>query len=121
MSHPQTINQNRDFIRLYKRGHSLVSPILVTYCLKNRWGGLRVGITATKKIGGAVQRNRAKRVIRAACYNLEGGLVPGYDYVFVARGRTPRAKSQEVQKIMTRHIRELTMFQENKRLEKKKP
>ncbi len=108
MPQPITLNQNRDFVRLYKRGRSQISPILVTYCAKNRRGGTRVGITATKKVGGAVERNRAKRVIRAACRGLGEALTPGYDYIFVARGRTPACKSQEVQKVMARHVRALT-------------
>jgi ribonuclease P protein component len=48
-----------------------------------------VGFTATRKIGGAVQRNRAKRRMREAARQLlplHG--VPGHDYVFVARGGT---------------------------------
>jgi ribonuclease P protein component len=48
---------------------------------------LRVGFTATKKLGGAVVRNRCKRRMRAAARRLlplHG--VPGHDYVFVARG-----------------------------------
>lgn len=102
------LNQNRDFVRLYKRGQSLVSPILVTYCAKNRKGNTRVGVTATKKVGGAVQRNRAKRVIRAAYRGLGVTLTPGFDYVFVARGRTPASKSTDVQKVMARHVGRLT-------------
>ena len=113
MPQPLTLNQNRDFVRLYKRGRSQVSPILVTYCVRNRRGGTRVGITATKKVGCAVRRNRAKRVIRAAIRGLGQELPPGYDYVFVARGRTPASKSQEVQRVMARHVRALTAREED--------
>ena len=49
-------------------------------------GPARAGFTATKKIGGAVQRNRAKRRLRAAADALLPGLgLPGCDYVFIAR------------------------------------
>ena len=65
MKNALTLNQNRDFLRLYRKGQSLVSPVLVTYARRNGSKARRVGITATKKIGGAVQRNRAKRLIRA--------------------------------------------------------
>lgn len=50
---------------------------------------IRVGFTATRKIGGAVVRNRAKRRLREAAralIPLHGR--PGYDYVFIARGGT---------------------------------
>ena len=47
---------------------------------------VRAGFTATKRIGGAVQRNRAKRRMREAARLLLPGLArPGYDYVFIAR------------------------------------
>ena len=51
--------------------------------------GVRVGFTATKKIGNAVTRNRAKRRLREVARMLlpEYGL-PGHDYVFIARDGT---------------------------------
>jgi len=50
-------------------------------------GAIRAGFTATKRIGGAVERNRAKRRLREAARLLLPQLAsPGFDYVFVARG-----------------------------------
>ena len=60
------ICRNIEYARVYRRGKSYVAPQLVLYVCKNRLGRTRVGLTATKKIGGAVQRNRARRVMRAA-------------------------------------------------------
>ena len=90
------ICRNTEFARAYRRGKSFVHPCLVLYVNKNRLGRTRLGITATKKIGCAVQRNRARRVMRAALYQTLPYNVGAYDLVFVARGQTVRCKSGEV-------------------------
>jgi len=47
------IKENKVFRRLYHRGKSKAGASLVTYCMKNRRGETRVGITTSKKIGTA--------------------------------------------------------------------
>ena len=97
------IKKNRDFTRMYRRAKQQTGPFLVTYCAKNR-----IGITASKKVGDAVRRNRAKRVIRAAYTQLEPILPQGYDFIFVARSRTARCKMQPVREAMRQQIAALT-------------
>lgn len=106
MSDYVTLKENRDFSRLYHRGKSFVSPVLVTYILKNKSDNLRFGITTGKKIGNAVKRSRSRRVIRAAFYELYENLKPGYDFVFVARGKTPYVKSYDVKEAMKKAFEE---------------
>ncbi len=92
------LNKNRDFIRAYKRGTSVVTPCLALYYIKNRKGINRYGITTSKKIGGAVLRNRSKRIMRAAITQLDPCLIRGYDFILVARGKTPYLKTQDIYK-----------------------
>ncbi len=92
----KAINENKEFVRGYRKGASFVTPLAVVYVLKNRYGYMRIGITASKKIGGRVQRNRARRVIREAFRSLGVDMSQSYDIIFVARGRTTRCKSGEV-------------------------
>ena len=87
---------NRDFKRLYGRGKSVVSAGVVVYYMKNRTNSVRLGITAGKKIGGAVERNRAKRIIRAAFRECLPYVTCGYDFVVVARGKILNMKSTDV-------------------------
>ena len=50
---------------------------------------IRVGFTASKKVGGAVVRNRARRRLRALAREvLSNEAAPGYDYVLIARAET---------------------------------
>lgn len=102
-----TITSNRDYQRIYRRGRSLVSPVLVTYALKNKNNNLRIGITTSKKVGKAVRRNRSRRVIRAAFSHISADPGMPYDVIFVARTRTSYVKSTEVEKYMRGHLTQL--------------
>lgn len=108
------ITRNNRFTWLYKKGRSLVSPCIVVYAAKNRTGDVRVGITAGKKLGSAVTRNRAKRVIREAVYTLHGRLLKSYDYVFVARGKTAACKSRELAAALEKLLGEGGLIEENR-------
>ena len=113
MLHTVTLNQIRDFKKVYRSGKSAVHPLLVTYAVKNRKGRARVGITATKKIGKACKRNRARRIIREAYRQMEPTVVKGWDIVFVARGRTTQVKMQEVQRVMDKQLQKLGLLQKS--------
>ena len=78
------LNQNRDFLQLYRRGKKFVSPYVVIYVRKTRRRYNRLGITVGKKVGGAVQRNRARRIIRQAYRETESMFPTGLDLVIVA-------------------------------------
>ena len=106
------IKENRDFRRAYNRGKSFVSPYIVVYVNKNRTGEKRLGITAGKKIGNAVKRNRAKRVIYAAFRACEELISPGYDFVIVARTRILSVKSTVVQASIMKLLKKADLCQE---------
>lgn len=105
-----TLKRNGEFRRLYGRGRSFVHPLLVTYVGRSRGGAIRIGVTTGKKIGNAVRRNRARRVIMAAFRACLPQVKPGYDLVFVARTRTPGAKSTEIRAVMQRQLREAGLW-----------
>lgn len=111
MSKPPSLNKNRDFRRLYSRGKSAVHPALVVYVMKNRAGFCRMGITAGKKVGNAVYRNRSKRIIREAYRQILPQLNGCYDLVFVARAKTPELKSDEVYTVMCKLMRRLGLLE----------
>lgn len=108
MNKKTTLKLNKEFRRLYFKGSSVVHPLIVTYACKNRLGRNRIGITATKKIGKAVCRNRCKRIIRAAFHQVEPQIGQGWDFVFVARAKTAQAKSSELVPVLKKQIMSLT-------------
>ena len=104
-----TLNRNCDFRRLYYRGRSYTNPALVVYFKKSGAGICRIGITVSKKIGCAVERNRCKRIIRAAWRSVEPKIKGAYDIVFVARARTPLVKTQNILNYMKKHLEKLNV------------
>ena len=80
----------------------MAAPSVVLYYRRNRQSYNQLGLTTTKKIGKAVQRNRARRVMREAYRLLEPGLVQGYDIILVARSKTPFVLMAEVKNDLSR-------------------
>lgn len=102
-----SVKLNKEFKRAYFQGKFKAHPFLVTYMVKNKTNIPRCGITVSKKIGGAVERNRARRIIKRAYYELlkENNLnFSGYDLVFVARTEIADKKTQDVKKVMKKQI-----------------
>ena len=101
------LKENKDFRRLYYRGKSSASKNLVTYVMKCKRPGVRVGITT----GKAYRRNRARRVIRAAFSQLEGRFCANCDIVFVARTSTCEVKMQQVLADMEKQLIQLGVIE----------
>ena len=61
-----SLKQNHLFAKAYKKGKKSVMKSVCVYCMKNyKKTGTYMGITVSTKLGGAVERNRAKRIVRA--------------------------------------------------------
>lgn len=100
------IKQNYEFRRAYHRGKSFVSPYLVVYCFKRKYGGIRIGITSGKKIGKAVARNRCRRIIREAFRSVYSETTGNWDIIFVARTATAYKKSTDIAVVMRKKLKE---------------
>ena len=107
----EPITRNNDFVRAYSRGKSYVHSHIVLYVRKNRAGHTRVGLTASKKIGNAVMRNRARRVMRAALYQVLDRDLGPVDIVLVARGITPRLKSTKLAPTLQKMLQDAGLLQ----------
>lgn len=105
-----TLKLNKEFKRAYYQGKFKTSNILITYMVKHKYSKPRVGITASKKIGNAVYRNRCRRIIKQAYREIlmENDInLKKYDLVFVARADTGKSKTYEIKKVMKKQINAL--------------
>ncbi|HHU85122.1 MAG TPA: ribonuclease P protein component [Clostridiales bacterium] len=100
MSDFKSLTRNGEFRRVYAKGKSFGDRALVIYVFKNRQNSLRLGISTGKKLGNAVVRNRARRIIKEAFRQLAPGLAKNYDYVIVAKSGILNLKSTDVYNIL---------------------
>ena len=85
------LTSSTDFERVRQTGKSFSHPLLVLIAAENQLDRVRVGVTAGKRVGNAVMRNRAKRLMRAGIDQCLQDLAPGWDLVLVARRSLPAA------------------------------
>ena len=79
------LRRGSDIDRVRSRGKSWSSRLLALALLPNDLGHNRYGFAVGKKVGGSVERNRAKRLMREAIRVRHAELKPGYDLLLIAR------------------------------------
>jgi ribonuclease P protein component len=95
------LRRNRDVQRVYDEGRSWVHPLLVLIVLPNDVGFSRVGVTASRSVGSAVERNRAKRLLREAARHLYREFESkGWDIMLIARPKLVNVKEMEVERVL---------------------
>ncbi len=88
MKRRNRLSRSRDFDAVFRKGRSVSTRYLVLYAFPREDdadGEARLGLAVSRQLGGAVERNRLKRRLRAAYDELEPSLPAGDDYVLIAR------------------------------------
>jgi ribonuclease P protein component len=88
MAKRRRLSRSGEFDRVYRDGSSHATRYLVLYSFPRAdedRENVRLGVSASRKVGGAVERNRVKRVLREAFWAASDRLPPGHDFVLVAR------------------------------------
>jgi len=84
--------------------------VLVTW--PNDVGHARVGVTASRRLGGAVQRNRARRLLREAARLCYPHICPGWDLVLIARPALSEARMPQVSWALESLLQRARLWQE---------
>ena len=116
------IREHHLYNKAFQRGKRIVGKYVAVYVLRDLAANKlknahpqkifvnRLGLSVSKKIGGAVERNRAKRVIRAAYDSVKENIKTGNLIVISPRTSILSAKSQDVAKELTSAFIELGLF-----------
>jgi ribonuclease P protein component len=82
------LSRSGEFDRVYRDGSSHATRYLVLYTFPRKEeerDEVRLGVSVSRKVGGAVERNKVKRALREAFWSLAEKLPAGHDFVIVAR------------------------------------
>ena len=99
-----TLRKQSDFSRVYKQGKSKGGRFAVILYRRNGLKFTRTAFVASKKVGNSVQRNRARRLMRAAYRAVEPNVKKGYDIIFVARAAINGCKEPEVERQLKKSL-----------------
>ncbi len=90
------LKSESDVQRVWQQGSTWTHPLILLRARANGLPQSRVAFVVSKKVGGAVTRNRAKRLMREATRHRFPDTVQGYDLVLIGRNTIAQASLQEV-------------------------
>lgn len=98
------LRSSRDFREVYRVGQKISGRYCLLFCRSRQDDAIRFGVTATRRLGNAVCRNRAKRLMREAVRHTAPMMMPGIDMVLVARPAILSARFQPVREHLVRQL-----------------
>ncbi|MBC7225705.1 MAG: ribonuclease P protein component [Thermoflexales bacterium] len=105
------LRRSADFERIRQEGRAWSHPLLVLVAAPNPIGRTRIGVVAGRRVGTAVARNRARRLLREAARHLYPRLMPGWDLVLIARPPILTVKEPQVEAALEGLVREAGLLQ----------
>jgi ribonuclease P protein component len=107
------LTQSTDFKRVRRSGKSYAHPLFVLIVLPAEGETTRVGVSAGRTVGMAVQRNRAKRLLREAIRPILPKIKPGWKILLIARRPILEANFTEIQACLIQLFTRADLFVES--------
>jgi ribonuclease P protein component len=107
------LTRSTDFKRVRRFGKSYAHPLIVLVALPNEQGITRFAVSAGRSVGNAVQRNRAKRLIREALRPLLPAISPGWNVILLSRRPMAEASFQNVQSALMDLLQRAYLLEES--------
>ncbi len=108
---------NYEFSRIYRRGKYISNRHVVLHYISHTAEINRIGVTTSKNIGGSVQRNRMRRLLRESYRLNESEMKKGYDIILLGRGGFPDIKYDQINNEVVRLMKKAGIIS-NHRIEK---
>ncbi len=105
MERRHRLTRSADFDRVRKQGRSWAQPLFVLSASRNGLDRSRFGFVVSRRVGGAVVRNRVKRQLREVVRQHLQEIPPGWDLVLVARAPVVEAEFSEIQEAFAEALR----------------
>ena len=112
MDRSYSLKRHKEFRYTYARGRAQSLPLFTLVYVKSRTELVRVGFSVSKRVGNAVQRNRAKRRMRACFSPMLPHVAGGYNVIFVAKPDVLEAPFPELQKQMEALIKRAGLWRD---------
>ncbi|MBQ2201869.1 MAG: ribonuclease P protein component [Clostridia bacterium] len=112
MDRSYTLKRHKEFRYTYARGRSQSLSLFTLVYAKSRNETVRVGLSVSKRIGNAVQRNRAKRRMRAALTPFIKHIAGSFNVIFVARQEVLTAPFSELSRQMETLLRRAELWRD---------
>ncbi len=94
---PYRLRRGIDVQRVQRQGRSWRHPLVILLVLANSQPVSRFAVVASRRVGGAVARNRVRRRLREAVRGQLSSILPGWDCVLIARQSLPQASFLELE------------------------
>ena len=113
MNRSYSLKRHKEFRYTYRVGKSVGTRLFSLIWAKNRSDSVKVGFSVSKRIGNSVQRNRAKRRLRACITPMLEHIKTGSNLVFVARHDVLTVSFSEMQEQMNEVLQRAKLLEES--------